>query len=70
LNKKIIGVIAIIIIGIIITLIVTSGITSNNKNIPINAIDTKQTSIEESTPPQGKNYTISLQDGINTSSTP
>ena len=67
MNKKIIPIIAtVIIVGVVIALIGASGIATNNKNMPVNEIETEQTPIKEST--QGKNYTISLHDGITATS--
>jgi hypothetical protein len=68
LNKNIIGiVIGVIILGIAIVLI-TTGIASNNENMPVNEIETNEQNSTEELASEGKKFTVSLQDGITASS--
>lgn len=68
MNKKLVGiVIGVIIIGIAIIFIAT-GIASNNENMPVNEIETNEQNSTEELAPEGKKFTVSLQDGITASS--
>lgn len=61
--------IGVIVIGIAIIFIAT-GIASNNENIPVNEIETNEQNSTEESVPEGKEFTVSLQDGITASSNP